>query len=163
MKTKMIVIALAALFALSLVAPVFADTGYNLIAGQTIDVGDIYVSNDNTNIFISIAMDPNWEITQGHVAVATNLEGIPQTKSGNPKVGQFPYKGLLQYTIPLPNGADAGDKIIIAVHAVVQGTQGGLYCGQEETAWGRYCDAGGGTSGDFEGNNWATYLIYTVT
>ena len=170
MKRKMIVL-FAAIFASLLAVPVLADpvysSYYDFYAGQTIDVGDIGVGNDATNLYIHIAIAPSWQITESHVAVAMDLSGIPQTKSGNPKVGKFPYKGLETFTIELSEiGAEAGDTLIIAVHSVVKGI--GENCGQQETAWGTYCRIGNPdnnppTAGDFPGNNWATYLIYIVT
>ena len=172
MKTKMIVIALAAIFASSLVAPVFAipvySAYYDFFAGQSIDVGDIQVGNDAEHLYINIGIASDWQITQTKVAVADELSDIPQTKNGNPKVGLFPYSGLNTFEIDLGDiGADAGDILLIAVHSNVLGI-GENNGGQTETAWGTNCrnsnpNNNPATSGDFPGNNWATYLIYTVT
>jgi hypothetical protein len=89
-------------------------------------------------------------------------DAIPQTKSGNPKVGKFPYKGeglggitTIEFTIPLseiPGGAEVSDRLAIAAHAVVSRP-----CG-EETAWGN-C---GTPKGYFQGHNWAVFYYYTV-
>jgi hypothetical protein len=89
-------------------------------------------------------------------------DAIPQTKSGNPKVGKFPYKGeglggitTIEFTIPLseiPCGAEVSDRLAIAAHAVVSRP-----CG-EETAWGN-C---GTPKGYFQGHNWAVFYYYTV-
>jgi hypothetical protein len=168
MKNKVLAV-FVTLLALSLTASAFAASvgdpaQYNFMAGQTIDIGRIEVSNDGTNLYVALILeDSNWQITQTHVAVATAPGLLPQNGAGNPKVGQFPYSGLLSYTIPLAAvGADAGDTLYVAVHAVVQGI-GGDYFGQEETAWGQGCPHTGTLGGDFPGNSWATYLIYAVT
>jgi len=117
-------------------------------------VGWIYVWNDGVNLHVTYS---NWGIgmDETHLAVAESLDDIPQTKSGNPKVGQFPYKheglgGVLTdpYTIPL-DGWGPGTELVIAAHAaLVNG----------ETAW---ADCGGPLA-QFPGNSWATYFNYTV-
>jgi len=91
-----------------------------------------------------------------HVAVAGAFGDIPQTKSGNPKVGRFPYKheglgGVMTdlYTIPLSDFEPITGPLVIAAHAaLVDG----------ETAWAN-C---GGPDAFFPGGNWATYFHYTV-
>lgn len=95
----------------------------DLIAGKSMDVGDVLVWNDEENLYVRYATD-GWGLVETHLAVATDLEDIPQTKKGNPKVGKFPYKhedlgGVLEdlYTIPLE--WDAGTTLYIAAHAVV--------------------------------------------
>ena len=60
-----------------------------LYAGQHIDVGTVTVYNDQDDLFIRIETTGGWWMTESHVAVATSLEEIPQTRTGNPKVGHF--------------------------------------------------------------------------
>ena len=94
------VLALALLSFLVLTAPVLANTGTvcgsatvtTLFAGQTIDAGTVRAYNDNTNLYVEITTKNGWHLTESHLAIAQTLAGIPQTKSGNPKVGNFPYK-----------------------------------------------------------------------
>jgi hypothetical protein len=62
----------------------------DLFAGQNIDIGDITVGNDPTNLSIQINLTGGWCMTQSHVAVADTAAGIPQS-SGNPQPGQFPF------------------------------------------------------------------------
>ena len=127
----------------------------DLIAGQNIDAGDAYIWNDAEYLHIDIVGD-GWVITETHVAVGQELADIPQTKSGNPKIGKFAYSGGLSFVIPLDG---LSGNIAIAIHAVVEGT--GAYCGQEETAWGR------ATCEDyyrwFDGSSWATWIQYYVS
>lgn len=109
-----------------------------LIAGSNEGAGRVFVCNDNTYLYVTYYVD-NWLLRATHLAVATSLEGIPSTKSGNPIPGQFPYHSSheppLQYAcythrIELGNWIP-GTTLYIAAHAVV-------YCDifdQEETAW----------------------------
>ena len=129
-----------------------------LFAGKYIDVGGVRIWNDNDNLYVMYST--SWEITETHLAVATSLADIPQTKSGNPKVGHFPYKMMhdppvTQYTYTIPLEWSEGTLLYIAAHAVVQ-TWDPKY--QEETAWAD-CD---GPTAVFPGRNWATFVFYTV-
>ncbi len=89
-----------------------------------------------------------------HIAVAEAFEDIPQTKTGNPKVGHFPYGhedlgGAMTDPNVIPLEWDAGTALIIAAHTEL--------C-NGETAWAN-C---GGPDAYFPGNNWATFFYYTV-
>jgi hypothetical protein len=115
----------------SLLPPADAFTT-DLLAGQTILVGTVYVWNDTTNLYVKyVITDPaEWCLTETHLAVAESLEEIPQTKKGNPIPGQFPYKhedlGCItsdEYTISLSEidgGVGPEDPLYIAAHAVVK-------------------------------------------
>lgn len=127
-----------------------------LYAGQYIDTGVVYIYNDDTNLYIEITTAGGWELTETHVAVAPSMELIPQTGSGNPKVGQFDLAAVHEppvtsyiYTVPDPNYTP----VYIAVHAVVQLVQDGQVV-QEETAW--------ADGAPFPGANWATYIVYDM-
>jgi hypothetical protein len=105
-----------------------------------IDVGDVFAWNDGQDLFIKyLIVDPapmdlrdNWCISVTHVAVATSLSGIPQTRTGNPQVGKFEYKKVhspcvtdYTYQIPLSTWG-TGTKLFIATHAGVQTQYVGL-------------------------------------
>jgi hypothetical protein len=124
------------------------------------EVGRIRTQTDGTLLYINIFSPVGGTLLcleETHVAVVMDFDDFPQTKKGNPKVGQFPYKhenlngqAWDSYVIPLASlGVGAGDTVLIAVHAV-------LCCG--ETAWAN-C---GGSGAFFAGNNWATYYPYTI-
>ena len=131
-----------------------------LLAGQYIEVGTVTVSNDET--LLSIAIDTSegdWVLTETHVAVADNLEDLPQTGSGNPQVGHFDLSAehdppVTSWTYEIEYTYVPGAELFIAVHAVVWLLDGGGAPIQEETAW--------ADGIPFPGNNWATYLNYTV-
>jgi hypothetical protein len=129
-----------------------------LYAGKDINVGGVRIWNDADNLYVMYStLGTGWEITETHLAVNTSIADIPQTKTGNPKVGHFPYQmthdpPVERYTYTIPLEWAAGTKLYIAAHAVVQNG-----C-QEETAW---ADCEGPTA-VFPGRNWATYVTYTV-
>jgi len=71
-----------------------AESTFKLWAGQSNNVGDVYVKDDGENICVKFVLYPEkvaegWIITETHVAVGDDLEDIPQ-KNGNPIPGQFP-------------------------------------------------------------------------
>ena len=99
-----------------------------LCAGQSINVGKVTVWNDMSDLFVTYNVeDPNWILLETHLAVATTLEGIPQTKKGNPKVGRFEYSDsfdpcdmMTMFTYQIPLSSFDGNDLVIAAHAVLQ-------------------------------------------
>jgi hypothetical protein len=63
-----------------------------LFAGQDIPVGTVSVWNDEVELHVTYNTTGGWVMTETHLAVATSLTGIPQTKKGNPIPGKFPYQ-----------------------------------------------------------------------
>lgn len=141
-----------------------------LFAGQTINAGSVQVSNDATNLYVEYTTIDGWRLSETHLAIATTLAGIPQTKSGNPKVGNFPYKRTYNPTVTSDVYIFALDQLavslgldrftcgvsslVIAAHAVVVKLDGGGTVIGQETGW--------GSGPGFPGANWATYFNYTV-
>lgn len=139
----------------------------DLIAGQHTDVGEVIVTHDEVNMYVTYRIsEPGWCLKEHHLHISSTLAGIPQTKTGNPKVGHFAYKGthdcILEYTETIPIEWGAGAQVYVAAHAVVAndngdgGTttftkSGGI---STETAW--------GLGAPFPGNNWAMYFFYTL-
>jgi hypothetical protein len=136
-------------------------------------IGDIRTWNDGTNLHITYTTYSGpWVIMQTHLAIyvsddAHSYRYFPMTLSGNPKQGQFPYgdeslPGVtsVEYVIPLSEitglhtGANVGDRLIIAAHAIVYNPVTGC----TQTAWG---DCGGPTA-RFPGANWAVFFWYAV-
>jgi hypothetical protein len=94
----------------------------DLLASQSIDVGDVYIWNDATTLHVEYVLDAGWCMTESHLAVATKSSGIPQVK-GNPIPGMFaygePYDPCASgdtFDIPLPVGAKS---LVIAADAKV--------------------------------------------
>ncbi|MEA2692603.1 MAG: hypothetical protein QOJ16_1990 [Acidobacteriota bacterium] len=128
-----------------------------LYAGQTLNAGTVTVSNDASYIYVRYTTNDPWEISDAHLAVASSLAGIPQTKKGNPIPGHFAYSAIFNpevtdYTFTIPIGSFfPGQTLYVAAHAVVQAPSGS---GGTQTGW--------GFGPGFPGANWATYIQYTV-
>ena len=93
MSRRLLTPALMMLALLILAVPSFADvcgsaTTTTLYAGRTTDAGTVRVYNDSSTLYVEFSTTGGWQLTESHVAIATSLAGIPQTKSGNPKVSQ---------------------------------------------------------------------------
>lgn len=128
-----------------------------LFAGQTLDAGEATAQTVGDELCVTFSANVDWAIEETHLAVATSLAGIPQTKKGNPRPGQFPYQSLHQppvstYTTCIPFTA-TGSSLVIAAHASLVGTPTGAHAGQQETGW--------GDGSEFPGANWATYFVFT--
>jgi len=108
---------------------------FPLYAGQDMLVGNVLVWNDDEELCVRYelnqdALDEGWLLTETHIAVAYVLDGIPQTKTGNPIPGQFPYgddnlggKESYQECIPfeeIEGGIECDVELYIAAHAVIQ-------------------------------------------
>lgn len=137
-----------------------------LYAGQTIDAGSVCVEVVGTNLVVTYTTTGGWELVETHVWIGTNLANMPQTRAGNPKVGNFPYHSgdisgetswtlsvpltNLGFTCPSPNTV-----YYIAAHAALRKPDGsGGY--QTETGWSdgsRFVTKG----------NWGTYSTVTLT
>jgi len=91
-----VVVAMTAALLVALAIPASASTHpasamkVDLMAGKSIDVGDVYVWNDATNLYVEYVLDAGWCMSESHLAVASTLADIPKVK-GNPIPGQFTY------------------------------------------------------------------------
>jgi hypothetical protein len=131
-----------------------APTVWNLTAGQTILVGNVTVTNDATNLYITYKLtEPCWEFGTLHVWVGSDPTNVPATRGGTPIPGQFCQQagaggacytpqssGLTEYTFTIPFtqlGIQDVTKVCLSTlyvftHAEVKNT-----CNNsEETAWG---------------------------
>jgi len=129
-----------------------------LVAGQHYVGGLITISNDSSNIYVKYETYAPWLMSEAHVAVATTLAGIPQTKGGNPIPGRFSYSATFDpevssyvFTVPLSSLGSSVSSLFVAAHAIVQAPQNE---GGAQTGWGQ------GTG--FPGSNWAMYVNYAV-
>jgi hypothetical protein len=139
-----------------------------LFAGQSIDAGTVCAEvidyGDTEELCITYTTTGGWELVEAHLWVGEDLSDMPQTRKGNPKVGNFPHHsgditGQTTYTFCLDlnqfgtegGAVDLCDLLLYAAaHAVVRKDNGdGTY--QTETGWGdgqRMIQRG----------NWATYF-----
>lgn len=141
----------------------------DLIAGQSIDAGDVCVTVEGSEMLVTITTTGGWEMTEAHLWTGTSISAMPQTKQGAPKIGNFPYNSgnitgstSQTFSVPLATFGLTGDEIscdpvtfYVAAHAAVQLDKGdGTY--QTETGWG----AG---SRFVERGTWATYFSSGLT
>lgn len=132
-----------------------------LFAGQTTNAGTVTVANDATNLYVTYTTAGDWKMQQVHLHVADSLAGIPQTKTGNPKIGNFAYQKtfnppVTSYTFTIAKTAlslDANQSVVIAAHAVVVKVDGSGAVIASETGWA----AGFPFT---ERGSWATYFKY---
>lgn len=116
-------------------------------------VGNVTVYESGSTLYVRYTTTGGWYLAETNLEVASSFEDIPQTKTGNPKIGKFTYKTdhdpmVTEFTYEVPRGSGM---LYIAAHAVV-------YCGCTcvyETAWGQ-----GPTHQPFPGNSWAIYFTY---
>ena len=118
----------------------------DLLAGQTIDSGNLTVTLVDGNLVVNYETEGDWVITETHLYVGP-LADMPLNTPGNPQIGQFPYTNefdpaetsVTYATLDL----EPGECVYVAAHAVVVNT----VTGEEETAW---------ANGDqLDGNSWA--------
>ena len=164
---KLKIVLLAIVFAIALGVSTFPahavvfespwEATIKLMAGQDINAGKILIRDDAFYLTIKFQAEPDWRITEVHLAIATSLNGIPQTKKGNPIPGKFQYINdtldsveSFQYKIPMTWAN--GTILYIAAHCVVEGVDD--FCGRNESAW------AGNLS--FPGRNWANYTTYLI-
>jgi hypothetical protein len=102
---------------------------------------------------LTVSTVDDWEMTGLHLWAGTQLEMMPRTKKGNPKVGHFPIhisepQAITTYTVEIP-WSDFYSTMYTAIHVEVQkSNDDGIY--ETESAWSdgaRIVDKG----------NWATY------
>jgi hypothetical protein len=136
-----------------------------LIAGQTINAGQVIVSNNGETLYVTYKTNEAWTINEMHLYVG-DLRLLPKTESGNPKPGQFPYIKKLtgsefEYTFAIPL-SEIGHCFVVAAHAtlisrlpaqsaIIETAWGnGLPINNEEGNWGMYFDVCKQLCGDYE-------------
>lgn len=141
--------------------PCGEDLTVNLIAGQNYNIGTALITLVEGTLCVEITTVDNWVMTETHVAIGPDLDSIPQTGSGNPKVGHFlfntdhdpPITTFTYCCDPLDFIWEAGE-VYIAIHASVMLLDESGDVVQEETAWAE--------GPEFPGRSWATYVTYVV-
>lgn len=136
----------------------------NLFAGQTIKIGYVFISNNDEFLFVKYKTQLGWVLSETQLYVGA-LAGVPVNKSGNPKVGLFPYKTMhyptvttYEYAIPLDSLGSLNavqSKIIVASHAVVMKLDNNKVVVQQETAW-------SGCIPFVKKGNWAIYSEFRI-
>jgi len=132
-----------------------------LIAGQFTVAGNVFIENDETNLYVTYESTGGWYMSELHLFVG-EIQSFPMNKKGNPKIGNFPYsvenldtlRESYTFVISL-NGLP--ECYVIAAHAVVYNENM-----QEETAWAK-CFFNPETSSflqEFIGKRWGWLNYY---
>lgn len=137
-----------------------------LYAGKSAEAGTVCVTNDLESLYVTYSTTGDWYLDDVHLFVGATLATMPVTKTGNPKIGNFPYvvenlnTQMYTFTVPLGDFGAADPcvspkKIAIAAHAALirRDTAGVIY--QTETGWAN------GTQLNIKGS-WAMYFEYTT-
>lgn len=133
------------------VPQVCGSTTVRLLADQTIDVGNVVISNDEENLYVSFQAESGWMMATTSVSVATSLDGIPQ-RGKRFAPGQFDSRAVhdppletVHHAFPLP-----GDEGIVYVAAHSEVMEGG----DEEGAWAE--------GENQEGPGWGSYVMHDI-
>lgn len=134
-----------------------------IYAGQTINVGTVFVSNTETELKVFTGLQGSWVLEELHIYAGK--DPVPTNGGGNPMVGQFPYqftfnnlRTAYSTAIPLANIDDSlhgGDIIYVAVHATVKRLNSDGVVVQTEGAW-----AWGPMT--CPGNQWEWFFPYEI-
>lgn len=146
--------------------------GVTLFAGQSIEAGTVAFYDIDTDgsgevdaLEVVYTTTDGWELDEVHFWIGNSLADMPQSRSGNPKIGNFPYNfsnldGETTYSIVIPFSeigfsCPGPDDFYVAAHASVRKPDGsGGF--QTETGWGdgkRLVQRG----------NWAMYFSIWIT
>lgn len=139
----------------------------DLLAGQTILTGSVCLSVDeNDDLVVTYTTTGGWELQEAHLWVGTDLADMPQTNSGNPRIGLFPYTsgditGATHWEVVVDlEKYDVDDStcpadLLAAAHAALQLVDDDGVVIQTETGWAdgyRVTKRG----------SWATYFGFTI-
>ena len=137
-----------------------------LLAGQTINAGTVSLQVVGNNLEITYATIDGWELTETHLWIGSDLANMPQTRAGNPKIGNFPYNsgniaGSTSYTVTIPlallnfSCPSEDTNFYVAAHSALRKADGsGGY--RTETGW---------ADGDrfVQRGSWATFFAVTLS
>src|SRR5688572_19860172 len=106
-----------------------------LMAGQSTNVGNITVWNDDTKVYVSYQTTGSYAVRRTHLYVGA-CNTIPVNGAGNPRIGLYPYStdhgtaGVQVYTYEILRSNLPAGCICISAHAEVVGPN------FSETGWG---------------------------
>lgn len=144
------------------------DGCYDLLAGQTIDAGDVCYAVNGDRLTVTYNMEGDWRLAETHLWVGEVEDAYPKSRKGNPKIGNFPYssgdvQGASSYSYSVPLGSvqsffdlenldvscGQSASIYAMAHASVERLDGSGNVLQSETGW-------GDGEGAVEKGSWAT-------
>lgn len=130
---------------------------FDLMAGQHLKVGSVYVSNDENYVYVRYEItETEWWLNETHLFIG-DIETAPFTNSGNPQMGQFTYQAdhdfVHEYFYSHEIDENTEDISIIAHAVVVQ--RDGDNTTANETAFGE-------GQIEFDGNRWGWVINYQI-
>jgi 2',3'-cyclic-nucleotide 2'-phosphodiesterase (5'-nucleotidase family) len=142
MKKALLLLVLALMMVFVFAVPASADT-YNLMAGQDIDVGDVYISQVGGKPTIEINLTGDWVLLKVAIDIEDEWQHMPLNNNDLPKVGQFEYQFSWDVTdyeqsTKITSNIAVAYPFDIAIHckvALVKEVDVDPTILQEETAW----------------------------
>ncbi|MGD9212048.1 MAG: hypothetical protein PVI90_14800, partial [Desulfobacteraceae bacterium] len=138
-----------------------------LYAGQTVDVGAVCAEVSGDDLLVTYETSGGWQLEETHLWVGTDIADMPQTRQGNPKIGNFPYAfsditGATLYSIAMPltdigfSCSTDSMNYFVSAHAALQKVDNNGNVIQTETGW---------ADGDrfVERGMWGTYFTISLT
>ena len=117
---------------------VYETVNFELFGGQTIPVGNLIVTNDAENLYITYDGNNGWQFATVQLYVG-GLSGLPVNKQNTPVPGSFPFKNEstslrdnVSFTIPLSSLPLC---YVIAAHGEANLTNASGEIIQSETSW----------------------------
>ena len=77
------------LFAVSSVNGTAGTDCMDLMAGQHTQAGSVCYSVNGTDLNVTFSTTGDWQLEEAHAWVGCDAEGYPQTRNGNPKIGNL--------------------------------------------------------------------------
>lgn len=117
---------------------VYETVNFELLGGQTIPVGNLIVTNDADNLYITYDGNNGWKFATVQLYVG-ELSGLPTNRQNTPVPGSFPLKNessnlreTVEFVIPLSSLPPC---YIIAAHGEANLTNSDGVSIQTETSW----------------------------
>lgn len=132
-----------------------------LYADSTTSYGELTIWNDGHNLYVcyTTSVLTGWYLKKTHLAVSTDLEGLPHNGQDRPVYARYPYKEVhngreevwtYTYAVPLGERIGPGTKLYVAAHATIEDEINRV----TEDVW-----AG---LGRLPGDEWACYTTFVV-
>ncbi len=129
----------------------------SIMAGQSTNVGNIIVTNDETNVYVTYMTTGNYLVKKTHLYVGA-CGNIPVNNAGNPRIGQYPYQtqhgtGISSYTYTIPRSALPETCVCVSAHAEVVAYNAAGTLVFTQTGWGNGVQIN-------DGGSWAMKFDY---
>jgi hypothetical protein len=133
-----------------------------VIGGAQGEIGTVTVSNDESQLYVTLAVNPGWAMTGTQIDVCSDLRQIEVNRAGNPRLKRFAFREtheppVTQYTcsVLLENARyQPGDTVYVAAHAQVVRYNAAGRPTRRASAW--------GAGSALPGPNRAMVLTYRV-